>query len=84
MFLGAILGACISTLFFPINVVKTKMQAEMGTKYDNFFKILKVVWIERNYSLKEVYRGAQLNFIRSLLAWGITNATFEYMRRWYT
>jgi|UniRef100_A0AC35FIF5 hypothetical protein len=81
---GAVLGACISTLFFPINVVKTKMQADMGKKYDHFFKILKVVWVERDHSLKEVYRGAQLNFIRSLLAWGITNATFEYMRRWFT
>uniref|UniRef100_A0A914QLY4 Mitochondrial carrier protein n=1 Tax=Panagrolaimus davidi TaxID=227884 RepID=A0A914QLY4_9BILA len=81
---GAILGACISTLVFPINVVKTKMQANMGKKNDHFFKVLKVVWIERDHSLKEIYRGSQLNFIRSLLAWGITNSTFEYMRRWFT
>uniref|UniRef100_A0AC34FAR5 Mitochondrial carrier protein n=1 Tax=Panagrolaimus sp. ES5 TaxID=591445 RepID=A0AC34FAR5_9BILA len=81
---GALLGASISTLFFPINVVKTKIQADMGARYDNFFKVLRVVWIERDRSFKEVYRGAQLNFIRSLLAWGITNATFEYMRRLFT
>uniref|UniRef100_A0AC35FJ70 Mitochondrial carrier protein n=1 Tax=Panagrolaimus sp. PS1159 TaxID=55785 RepID=A0AC35FJ70_9BILA len=81
---GSVLGASLSTLFFPVNVVKTKIQADMGKKYDHFFKVLKDVWIERDYSLKEVYRGAQLNFIRSLLAWGITNATFEYMRKWFT
>lgn len=80
---GAALGASISTLFFPVNVVKTKMQANIGTPFENFSKVFGDVWRERNQNVKELFRGAQLNFLRSLIAWGITNATYEYLRRWF-
>jgi hypothetical protein len=80
-FSGAILGASISTIFFPINVVKTRMQATLGTKFENPFKIISIIWKERNGSLKELYRGVHLNFTRSLLAWGITNSAFNLLQR---
>lgn len=78
---GAVLGASISTLFFPINVVKTRMQVSLGTSFENPFKVIKLVWTERNGSIKELYRGVHLNFTRSLLAWGITNTAFNLLKR---
>uniref|UniRef100_A0A7E4V516 Solute carrier family 25 member 51 n=2 Tax=Panagrellus redivivus TaxID=6233 RepID=A0A7E4V516_PANRE len=78
---GAVLGACISTLFFPVNVVKTRMQAALGTPYESPATVFRIVWRERNRSLKELFRGVQLNFTRSLLAWGITNTAFECIKR---
>jgi hypothetical protein len=78
---GAALGASISTLFFPINVVKTRMQIPLGTPFQNPFKIFMTIWKERNGSIKELYRGVHLNFTRSLLAWGITNTAFNLLQR---
>lgn len=46
------------------------MQVSLGTPFENPFKIVSIIWKERNGSLKELYRGVHLNFTRSLLAWG--------------
>ena len=36
---GGFLGGCISTLFYPINVVKNRMQVFFSYKIDRFIKI---------------------------------------------
>ncbi|KAI6191806.1 Solute carrier family 25 member 51 [Aphelenchoides bicaudatus] len=76
---GAILGASISTLFFPVNVVKHRMQSVLGTPFESPLAVFRVVWKERNRSIKELYRGVQMNFTRSLVAWGITNSVYEIL-----
>ncbi|GMT32654.1 hypothetical protein PFISCL1PPCAC_23951 [Pristionchus fissidentatus] len=78
---GGFLGASISTLFFPLNVVKNRMQSQLGVPFENPLKIFLTVWRERNGSLKELFRGVQLNFTRSLLAWGLTNSVYELLRK---
>ncbi|KAE9547767.1 hypothetical protein FO519_009023 [Halicephalobus sp. NKZ332] len=78
---GAVLGASISTLFFPINVVKTRMQSTLGTQFLSPLAVFRIVWKERNGSVKELFRGVHLNFTRSLMAWGITNTAFEFLKR---
>ncbi|CAJ0610181.1 unnamed protein product [Cylicocyclus nassatus] len=78
---GAILGATISTVFFPLNVVKNHMQSKVGVAYDNPLRVFSEVWQERQRSLRGLYLGVHLNFTRSLLAWGIINSTYELLRR---
>uniref|UniRef100_A0A914X6V3 Solute carrier family 25 member 51 n=1 Tax=Plectus sambesii TaxID=2011161 RepID=A0A914X6V3_9BILA len=78
---GAVLGATISTVFFPLNVVKARMMSTLGTEFVSMRHTIVVIWRERNRSLKELYRGVNLNFSRSLLSWGITNAMFEFFQR---
>ncbi|GMR32033.1 hypothetical protein PMAYCL1PPCAC_02228 [Pristionchus mayeri] len=78
---GGILGASISTLFFPVNVVKNRMQSQLGIPFENPARVFSTVWRERNGSLKELFRGVQLNFTRSLLAWGLTNSVYELLRK---
>lgn len=77
--LGAILGASISTLFFPINVVKHRLQSTIGTPFQSPLAVFRIVWNERHGSIKELYRGVTLNYTRSLLAWGITNSVYEIL-----
>jgi hypothetical protein len=62
---GAILGASISTLFFPINVVKHRLQSSLGTPFESSLSVFRVVWKERHGSLRELYRGVHMNFTRS-------------------
>uniref|UniRef100_A0A1I7Y5X0 Solute carrier family 25 member 51 n=1 Tax=Steinernema glaseri TaxID=37863 RepID=A0A1I7Y5X0_9BILA len=78
---GGVLGASISTVFFPINVVKHRMQSMIGTPFESAINVFRVVWEERNRSIKELYRGVHLNYSRSLVAWGITNSVYEFLKR---
>ncbi|TKR80822.1 hypothetical protein L596_014826 [Steinernema carpocapsae] len=80
-FSGAVLGASISTVFFPINVVKHRMQSKIGTSFESPLQVFRTVWSERNCSLKGLYRGVLLNYSRSLIAWGITNCVYELLKR---
>uniref|UniRef100_A0A0K0DP69 Solute carrier family 25 member 51 n=1 Tax=Angiostrongylus cantonensis TaxID=6313 RepID=A0A0K0DP69_ANGCA len=78
---GAVLGAFISTMFFPVNVVKNHMQSKVGVPYGNPIHVFYEVWRERQKSIRGLYLGVHLNFTRSLLAWGITNTVYELLRR---
>ncbi|KAI6205275.1 hypothetical protein M3Y94_00773900 [Aphelenchoides besseyi] len=76
---GAVLGASISTLFFPFNVVKHRMQSVLGSPFQSPLAVFRIVWRERRESLKELFRGVQLNYTRSLMAWGLTNAVYGFL-----
>ncbi|XP_025089099.1 solute carrier family 25 member 51-like [Pomacea canaliculata] len=82
-FLGACLGAAISTLFFPLNVVKTHMQARLGGPFVGVWQSFLVVWRERNGSIRNLYRGYHLNYMRSFISWGIINASYEFLLQMY-
>uniref|UniRef100_A0A915A7S4 Solute carrier family 25 member 51 n=1 Tax=Parascaris univalens TaxID=6257 RepID=A0A915A7S4_PARUN len=78
---GALLGATLSTMFFPINVIKQRMQSTVQTPFLSGWNVFRIIWNERNGSARVLFRGVQLNFTRSLLAWGITNSVYELLRR---
>ncbi|VDN20730.1 unnamed protein product [Gongylonema pulchrum] len=61
---GALLGAFISTLFFPVNVVKQRIQSTVNTPHVSARVMFRIIWQERNGSMKELFRGATLNYTR--------------------
>ncbi|NXW52573.1 S2551 protein, partial [Nyctiprogne leucopyga] len=76
---GGLLGAMLGSLFFPINVVKVHMQSQIGGKFQSFSKVFVTIWLERDKKLMHLFRGAYLNYHRSVLSWGIINATYEFL-----
>lgn len=78
---GAVLGATISTVFYPLNVVKTRMQSRLGGDFPGMIVTFKKVFKERNSSWSKMFRGVHVNFTRSLLSWGIINASYEIYRK---
>ncbi|OQR74146.1 mitochondrial carrier triple repeat protein 1-like [Tropilaelaps mercedesae] len=80
---GALVGAFVSTLFYPINVVKTRMQVEYGSPYLSLSAAFKLAYEARDRSLRKLYYGVHLNYSRALLSWGITNATYEFFKNEY-
>jgi len=74
---GGLLGAFISTLFYPINVLKSHMQARVGGKYLSLRETFWMIFEIRERRWPQMYKGIGSNFTRALLAWGITNATYE-------
>lgn len=76
---GGLLGAMLGFLFFPINVVKTRIQSQIGGEFQSFPKVFQKIWLERDRKLINLFRGAHLNYHRSLISWGIINATYEFL-----
>ncbi|XP_068181524.1 solute carrier family 25 member 51b [Antennarius striatus] len=76
---GGLLGAALGIMFYPLNVVKSRAQSQVGGEFQSFRKVLLTVWRERGCSLAMLFRGAHLNYHRSLLSWGIINATYELL-----
>lgn len=79
---GAVLGAFLSTIFYPLNVIKTRMQARVGGEFVGIHETFKVIFTERDRSWRHMFRGVHVNFTRSLLSWGIINATYEALMKW--
>ncbi|TRY89808.1 hypothetical protein DNTS_018558 [Danionella cerebrum] len=76
---GGLLGAALGIMFYPLNVVKSRAQAQVGGKFVPCHQVLMTVWQERGGSVVLLFRGATLNYHRSLLSWGIINATYELL-----
>jgi hypothetical protein len=73
-FSGAVLGAAISTLLYPLNTAKMVMQLDIGTPHRSLRETLVTVAQQRG-GVAGLYRGVWLNSLRALLSWGITNTS---------
>jgi hypothetical protein len=75
---GALLGACISTIFYPFNIIKSHMQAKIGGKYFGIYQSFKLIYELRDRKFSKFYKGVGSNFLRAIFAWGITNSSYEF------
>ena len=78
---GAGLGAMLSTLFFPLNVVKTRMQAVVEGPFLGMKTTGRIILRERQGKWRKVYRGVHINYTRSFISWGIINAMYEFLKK---
>lgn len=78
---GAVTGAFISTVWFPVNVVKSRMQSKIGGKFRSFVYTFKKIYNERNCQLRKMFLGVHLNYSRALISWGIINASYEILKK---
>ena len=79
---GALIGALISTLFYPVNVVRTKMQTVgLGDSHLSMREAFKLVYLERDRSIRKLFYGVHINFSRALLSWGIITASYEFLKK---
>jgi Mitochondrial carrier protein len=78
---GAVIGAFTSSIFYPLNVVKVVIQSRIGGKYDNWLVVLKEIYVIRGRSIRNVYKGLNMNCIRAAISWGIIAASYENLRK---
>uniref|UniRef100_A0A8C9TXF5 Solute carrier family 25 member 51b n=1 Tax=Scleropages formosus TaxID=113540 RepID=A0A8C9TXF5_SCLFO len=76
---GGLLGAMLGILFYPCNVLKTRLQSQVGGDFLSSRQALLTIWRERGGKVTHLFRGAHLNYHRSILSWGIINATYELL-----
>lgn len=80
---GAVIGAICSTLFYPINVIKTRMQSNVGGEFLSLKQTYVLIYNERGRDLRKFFRGCHVNIARSFLSWGIINASFEMLLKFF-
>lgn len=78
---GASIGAFLSTLFYPLNVIKINMQCRLGGPHQSIIVEFKDILSKRNFKMLNLYHGALLNISRAFLSWGIINASYEVFRK---
>lgn len=78
---GAVIGAVISSLFYPINVIKVSMQSSMGTARISMLTAFRNVYNERGRSIGNVYKGVTVNCSRAFISWGIMNTAYEHIKQ---
>lgn len=78
--IGAFIGAMSSTIFYPVNVVKTQMQVCCGTKFQSLFEAFRSTYNERGRSIRKMYLGVHVNYTRAFISWGIINASHQLLK----
>jgi len=68
---GAAIAAFTSTVFYPLSVVKSRMQFKLGGEFENPYTVL------RQLTMKQRFAGVQTNIFRAFVSWGIINASYE-------
>lgn len=78
---GSLLGAFISFVTFPFNVVKNSFQSRVG---DNIplHRLFYIVYIQRE-GLKGLYRGLGVSLCKSVISWGIINFVYEMSKSYF-
>lgn len=77
---GAILGMCISTLFYPLSVVRTRMQTRApGTEFLSIVRAFNAVYNERDRKFLRLFHGCMINVMRQFMSWGIINCSYEFV-----
>lgn len=77
---GAVIGATLSTIFYPCNVIKVSMQNQIGGRYQNVYECAVQIYRERGCKLSNFYLGASMNVTRAFLSWGVVNTAYEYLK----
>ncbi|EDV44090.1 uncharacterized protein Dana_GF18818 [Drosophila ananassae] len=78
---GAVIGASISTIFYPLNVIKVSLQSSMGQVSEGSWAACKRIYRERDCRIANFYRGCAFNTGRSFISWGIMNSAYENMKK---
>ncbi|KAL3311705.1 hypothetical protein Ciccas_009712 [Cichlidogyrus casuarinus] len=76
---GSLLGACVSAATFPMNVVKARIQSQIGVPYASVTRTIIALVSEEKGNILRLYRGVPANFLRSLISWGIITMSYEWL-----
>lgn len=78
---GATLGCVISSLFYPLNVIRIQMQtAEVGSKRMSVWAAGKALYEERGGKVRLMTAGMGIHVTRSFVFWGCMTLFSELVR----
>lgn len=78
---GACIGAFISSVFYPLNVLKVAVQSTIGGPNRGMIVVARQIYEERGRKFSNVYKGVSINAARAFIAWGIMNVAYENLKK---
>ncbi|KAH1007777.1 hypothetical protein HUJ04_004971 [Dendroctonus ponderosae] len=78
---GSIVGSFMTLLFHPLKVIKANIHKQLGGKFKTTKEVVQEIYGSSGGGIANFYRGALMSFARALLSWGITNASYEYIKK---
>lgn len=78
--IGSAMGLFMTTLFYPIKVIKANMQKELGSKFKSVFEVTAEVYYYDGRGIRNFYIGIGLNILRAMIGWGIVNVSYEFIK----
>lgn len=78
---GSIVGSFMTVLFYPVKVIKVNIHKQLGGKFRTVNEVVKEIYVKNGGGVCNFYRGIVINCGRALFSWGITNSSYEYIKR---
>lgn len=78
--IGSGMGLFMTTLFYPIKVIKANMQKELGSKFKSVFEVTREVYYYEGRGIRNFYTGIGMNILRAMVGWGIVNVSYEFIK----
>lgn len=78
---GAVLGAFISTVMYPLNVIKSHQQCQVGGPFQPIHRTFLEVYNARGRKFRKIFHGVHVNYSRALVSWGIINTMYELLHK---
>lgn len=78
---GSIVGSSMTLLFHPIKVIKANIHKQLGGKFKSIKEVVHEIYGFSGGGITNFYRGAVMSFSRALLSWGLTNSSYEYIKK---
>ncbi|KAM8953684.1 solute carrier family 25 member 53 [Pelodytes ibericus] len=78
---GALNGALISLVLYPLGVLVSNTQASVGKTLPSIREVAHAAWTQRGGRITLIYRGASLIVVRSCITWGVTTAIHDALSR---
>lgn len=78
---GSALGTLMTLLFYPVKVIKVNLQKQLGGRFRSVKEVMQEIYAINGQGLYNFYRGVIINGGRALFSWGITNSSYEYIKK---
>lgn len=62
-------------------MVKVVIQSKVGGTYENWLVVTKEIYNNRGRSVRNVYKGLNMNCMRAAISWGIMNSAYENLKK---
>ena len=78
---GALSSMAVSLALYPMAVLVSNMQAQVGGEAEGVGACWRMLWRSRQRSVALLYRGGSLIILRSCVTWGIGTAIYDWQQK---
>lgn len=78
---GTLASWPVTFLVYPMSTLVANMQKHLEGEGSGARACWRVLWEDRQHSVRQLYRGGSLVVLRSCISWGVTTALYDWQQR---